>query len=30
VRFYTKAKYITTRWPSGIREGAEFVMPTLK
>ena len=30
VRFYTKAKYITSRWPSGIREGAEFVMPTLK
>ena len=30
IRFYTKAKYITSRWPSGIREGAEFVMPTLK
>ena len=30
VRFYTKMKYITTRWPSGIREGAEYVIPTLK
>jgi len=30
VRFYTKMKYITTRWPSGIRTGAEYVMPTLK
>ncbi len=29
MRFYTKAKYITSRWPSGIRAGAEFVMPTL-
>ena len=24
VRFYTKLKTITTRWPSGIRDGAEF------
>jgi malonate-semialdehyde dehydrogenase (acetylating) / methylmalonate-semialdehyde dehydrogenase len=31
VRFYTKRKTITQRWPSaGIREGAEFSMPTLK
>jgi malonate-semialdehyde dehydrogenase (acetylating)/methylmalonate-semialdehyde dehydrogenase len=30
VRFYTKAKYITTRWPSGIRKGADFVIPVLK
>ena len=30
VRFYTRAKYVTSRWPSGIREGAEYVMPTLK
>ncbi|MCK0196929.1 CoA-acylating methylmalonate-semialdehyde dehydrogenase [Ancylobacter sp. 6x-1] len=30
VRFYTKLKTITTRWPTGIRSGAEFVMPTLK
>ncbi|MBS7539573.1 CoA-acylating methylmalonate-semialdehyde dehydrogenase [Ancylobacter lacus] len=30
VRFYTRLKTITTRWPTGIRAGAEFVMPTLK
>ena len=30
VRFYSRAKYVTSRWPSGIREGAEYVMPTLK
>jgi malonate-semialdehyde dehydrogenase (acetylating)/methylmalonate-semialdehyde dehydrogenase len=29
VRFYTKLKTITTRWPTGIRAGAEFVMPTM-
>ena len=29
VRFYTRLKTITTRWPAGIREGAEFVMPTM-
>ncbi len=30
VRFYTKRKTITQRWPSaGIREGAQFSMPTL-
>jgi len=28
VRFYTKLKTVTTRWPTGIREGAEFIMPT--
>ncbi|MFT5445946.1 MAG: malonate-semialdehyde dehydrogenase (acetylating)/methylmalonate-semialdehyde dehydrogenase [Gammaproteobacteria bacterium] len=27
VRFYTRLKTITTRWPSGIREGAEFIIP---
>jgi malonate-semialdehyde dehydrogenase (acetylating) / methylmalonate-semialdehyde dehydrogenase len=27
VRFYTKLKTITTRWPTGIRSGADFVMP---
>ncbi len=26
-RFYTKTKTITTRWPSGIRSGASFIMP---
>lgn len=29
VRFYTKLKTITARWPTGIRAGAEFVMPTM-
>jgi malonate-semialdehyde dehydrogenase (acetylating) / methylmalonate-semialdehyde dehydrogenase len=29
VRFFTKFKTVTTRWPTGIRAGAEFVMPTL-
>jgi len=24
VRFYTRMKTVTTRWPSGIREGAVF------
>ncbi|MGI9331546.1 MAG: CoA-acylating methylmalonate-semialdehyde dehydrogenase [Gammaproteobacteria bacterium] len=27
VRFFTRLKTITSRWPSGIREGAEFSMP---
>jgi malonate-semialdehyde dehydrogenase (acetylating)/methylmalonate-semialdehyde dehydrogenase len=30
VRFYTKLKTVTARWPTGIRAGAEFVMPTMK
>jgi malonate-semialdehyde dehydrogenase (acetylating)/methylmalonate-semialdehyde dehydrogenase len=31
VRFYTKRKTVTQRWPSaGIREGAMFSMPTMK
>ena len=29
VRFYTRLKTITTRWPSGVRTDPEFVMPTL-
>ncbi|MFC3051740.1 CoA-acylating methylmalonate-semialdehyde dehydrogenase [Kordiimonas pumila] len=29
VRFYTKTKTVTSRWPTGIRAGAEFVIPTL-
>jgi malonate-semialdehyde dehydrogenase (acetylating)/methylmalonate-semialdehyde dehydrogenase len=28
-RFYTKTKTVTTRWPSGIKEGASFVIPTM-
>ena len=30
VRFYTRTKTVTARWPSGIREGADFSIPTLK
>ncbi|MEE2743001.1 MAG: CoA-acylating methylmalonate-semialdehyde dehydrogenase [Bdellovibrionota bacterium] len=30
VRFYTKMKTITSRWPSGIRKGTNFSMPTMK
>ena len=29
VRFFTKYKAVTSRWPTGIRQGADFVMPTL-
>ncbi len=29
VRFYTRYKAITQRWPTGARRGAEFIMPTL-
>jgi malonate-semialdehyde dehydrogenase (acetylating)/methylmalonate-semialdehyde dehydrogenase len=30
IRFYTKLKTITSRWPTGIRAGSEFVMPTMR
>ena len=30
VRFYTRQKAITSRWPTGLRSGAEFTMPTMK
>ena len=30
VRFYTRLKTITSRWPTGIRAGADFVMPTMR
>ena len=30
VRFYTRQKAVTSRWPTGIRSGAEFVIPTMK
>ncbi|MFN0043282.1 MAG: CoA-acylating methylmalonate-semialdehyde dehydrogenase [Alphaproteobacteria bacterium] len=30
VRFYTKIKTVTSRWPTGIRAGAEFVIPTMR
>jgi malonate-semialdehyde dehydrogenase (acetylating)/methylmalonate-semialdehyde dehydrogenase len=29
VRFYTKLKTMTARWPTGIREGAEFTIPVM-
>ena len=29
VRFYTKYKVVTGRWPTGIRAGASFIMPTM-
>ena len=29
VRFYTKMKAVTSRWPGGIRAGAEYTIPTL-
>ncbi len=29
VRFYTRLKTITTRWPAGVRNDPEFVMPTM-
>jgi malonate-semialdehyde dehydrogenase (acetylating)/methylmalonate-semialdehyde dehydrogenase len=28
-RFYTRTKTVTSRWPSGIKDGAEFVIPTM-
>ncbi|KQP53621.1 CoA-acylating methylmalonate-semialdehyde dehydrogenase [Methylobacterium sp. Leaf108] len=30
IRFYTRLKTVTARWPTGIRAGAEFVMPTMR
>jgi malonate-semialdehyde dehydrogenase (acetylating)/methylmalonate-semialdehyde dehydrogenase len=30
VRFYTRLKTVTSRWPTGIRAGAQFVMPTMR
>lgn len=30
VRFYTRMKTITARWPTGLRAGPEFSMPTMK
>jgi malonate-semialdehyde dehydrogenase (acetylating) / methylmalonate-semialdehyde dehydrogenase len=30
IRFYTKTKTVTSRWPSGIKEGADFSIPTMK
>jgi malonate-semialdehyde dehydrogenase (acetylating)/methylmalonate-semialdehyde dehydrogenase len=30
IRFYTRTKTVTARWPSGIKEGAQFVIPTMR
>jgi malonate-semialdehyde dehydrogenase (acetylating)/methylmalonate-semialdehyde dehydrogenase len=30
VRFYTKLKTVTARWPAGMRAGADFGMPTTR
>ncbi|HLS81208.1 MAG TPA: CoA-acylating methylmalonate-semialdehyde dehydrogenase [Steroidobacter sp.] len=30
VRFYTRLKTVTSRWPTGMRHGSEYVMPTMK
>jgi len=30
IRFYTKLKTITSKWPTGLRSDPEFVMPTMK
>jgi malonate-semialdehyde dehydrogenase (acetylating)/methylmalonate-semialdehyde dehydrogenase len=29
VRFYTRIKTVTSRWPTGIRVGVDTTMPTL-
>ncbi|HEY4202035.1 MAG TPA: CoA-acylating methylmalonate-semialdehyde dehydrogenase [Devosiaceae bacterium] len=30
VHFYTRVKTVTTRWPAGIKQGAEFTFPSMK
>ncbi|MGP9820381.1 CoA-acylating methylmalonate-semialdehyde dehydrogenase [Salinarimonas sp. NSM] len=30
ILFYTKTKTVTARWPSGVKEGAEFSIPTMQ
>ena len=30
IRFWTRTKTVTSRWPSGIKDGAEFIMPVMK
>ncbi len=30
VRFFTRMKTVMARWPTGIRAGADFIMPTMK
>ncbi|KZL21043.1 Methylmalonate-semialdehyde dehydrogenase [acylating] [Pseudovibrio axinellae] len=29
-KFYTRTKTVTSRWPSGVKEGAEFSIPTME
>ena len=29
IRFYTRTKTVTSRWPSGVKDGASFVIPTM-
>ncbi|MEU6056818.1 CoA-acylating methylmalonate-semialdehyde dehydrogenase [Streptomyces sp. NPDC047097] len=29
IRFYTRTKTVTSRWPSGVKEGASFTLPTM-
>ena len=30
VRFYTKLKTVTSRWPTGMAHGAEYTMPVMR
>ena len=30
VHFYTRLKTVTSRWPSGVKEGAVFTFPSMK
>ncbi|MGR3433918.1 MAG: CoA-acylating methylmalonate-semialdehyde dehydrogenase [Shimia sp.] len=30
IRFYTRTKTVTSRWPSGIKEGGEFSIPVME
>jgi malonate-semialdehyde dehydrogenase (acetylating)/methylmalonate-semialdehyde dehydrogenase len=30
IRFYMKTETVTSRWPSGVKEGAEFVIPPMQ
>ncbi|EPH43571.1 CoA-acylating methylmalonate-semialdehyde dehydrogenase [Streptomyces aurantiacus] len=30
IRFYTRTKTVTSRWPSGTKEGASFTLPTMR
>jgi len=30
IRFYTRTKTVTSRWPSGTKEGAQFSLPTMR